>query len=129
MLRIGEKPIVTHDRQVRYAPTYPENEALYSFLRREVKEEVLEPHLPIIDAHHHLFELRGRGMGGMCKQIVYKLPEILEDMYDGHNVVKTVFAQCFAFHHAKGVTGLPDVMRPLGEVEYCQGLAALCDSG
>jgi len=37
--------------------------------------------------------------------------------------------QANAFPHAKGVTGMPEVMRALGECEYVQGVAALCDSG
>ena len=41
-------------------------------------------------------------------------------MYDGHNVVKSVFVEAFSFHHGRGVTGMPDLMRPLGEVEYSQ---------
>ena len=58
------------------------------------KEEVLDPSMPICDPHHHLWDLRGKP--GLSKQTVYLLPEILEDMYDGHNVVKTVFTQAYA---------------------------------
>lgn len=129
MANAGARPIVTHDRKVRYAATYPENEALFSFLRKELPEEVLDPELPIVDCHHHFWDFRGRDAMSQFRQRVYKLPEILEDMYDGHNVVKIVFTQANAFYHARGVTGMPDLMRPLGEVEYCQGVAALCDSG
>ena len=51
--------------------------------------------------------------GFAVRSVVYKLPEILEDMNDGHNVRRTVFLQTFAFYHKKGVTTLPSVMRPL----------------
>ena len=83
-------------RKERFAPTFPENEVLLSWLRKEAPEEILEPEIPIIDTHHHLWDLRGRSYGfGPRGQIVYGLQECLEDMCDGHNVVKTVFI-CFS---------------------------------
>ena len=42
MARVGEKPVFTHDRKVRFAATYPENEPLLSWLRKELPEEVLQ---------------------------------------------------------------------------------------
>ena len=38
--------------------THPENESLAQWLAREVPETVLEPELPIVDPHHHLWDLR-----------------------------------------------------------------------
>ena len=38
-------------------------------------------------------------------------------------------SQAHAFYSKAGATGLPELMSSLGEVEYCQGVAALCDSG
>ena len=95
-------------------------------------EEVIEPELPIIDPHHHLWDLRGKDYGyGPKGQVVYQLDECLEDMRDGHNVVKTVFLQVMAdgqFPNWMEATELPPSLRPLGEVEYCQGIAAICDA-
>lgn len=126
--RAGQKPTVAHDRKERFnGKIIPENEPFYAWLRTEAPEEVIEPELPIVDTHHHLWDHRGGKVGR--EQVVYKLPELLEDCYDGHNVVKTVFVQAGAFTHGKGVTGMPEVMRALGEVEYVQGVAALSDSG
>jgi|ERR1712137_616907 len=51
--------------------------------------------------------------------------EVLEDVYDGHNVVGTVFVQANNFHFCQG----PAEFSAVGEVEYCQGVAAACDSG
>merc|ERR1719230_324139 len=100
---------MSHDRKVRFAATYAENEPGLAWLRKEAFEEVIEPELPICDPHHHLFDLRGKvaapkggGRHFSPAQIVYMLPEVLEDMFDGHNVVKTVFTQAFAFHLGKG---------------------------
>lgn len=125
MARVGEKPIYKHDRSERFAKSYPENEKFLTWLASEEKEEVIEPEIPIVDTHHHLWDHRGaKGVEG---QVVYKLPEILEDMNSGHNVVKTVFAEAHAFYNA-GATVLPKPLSALGEVEYCQGVAALCES-
>lgn len=78
-------------------------------------EEALEPDLPIIDPHHHLWDDdRGR----------YLLDEFLADV-SGHNVVATVYAQYKAMYRAEG----PTEMQPVGEVEFVNGLAAVCASG
>ena len=38
---------------------YAENAPLEEWLARETPENVLEPDLPIIDPHHHLWDMRG----------------------------------------------------------------------
>jgi L-fuconolactonase len=47
----------------------------------QVKEEILEPELPICDPHHHLWDHPGRR---------YLLDELLADTGSGHNVLATV---------------------------------------
>uniref|UniRef100_A0A7S4SMC5 Amidohydrolase-related domain-containing protein n=1 Tax=Alexandrium monilatum TaxID=311494 RepID=A0A7S4SMC5_9DINO len=111
-------------RGERFAARFPENEELLSWLRKEQPEPVLEPDLPILDPHHHLWDKR-RSLRFPYRQKVYTLNEILEDMYDGHNVVGTVYVEAGAFYRRQG----PAEFRPVGEVEYCQGVAAACDSG
>ena len=39
--------------------TYSENEPITQWLAAEAPEAVLEPDLPIVDPHHHLWDLRG----------------------------------------------------------------------
>ena len=63
----------------------------------KVKEEALEPDLPICDPHHHLWDFRQRRV-----QERYLLDEILEDPRGGHNVVSTVFIECGAMFKADG---------------------------
>ena len=46
------------------------------------REEILEPDLPIVDPHHHLWDFPGHR---------YLLPELLADTGSGHNIVQTVF--------------------------------------
>ncbi|MGY3551458.1 L-fuconolactonase [Bradyrhizobium sp. USDA 4472] len=79
-------------------------------------EEVLEPGQPIVDAHHHLWD-----RPGAC----YLFPEYLADVRSGHNVVASIFAQCRSMYRDSG----PDEMRPLGEVEFINGVAAQSASG
>ncbi len=80
------------------------------------QEEILEPGLPIVDPHHHLWDRPGWR---------YLLDEILADTNSGHNITATVFVQCRAMHRAGG----PEAMRPVGETEFVNGIAAMSASG
>ena len=107
---------------------YPENEALERWLSQETAETVLEPELPIIDPHHHLWDIRSATMEphASFQQKVYLCEEITNDIQAaGHNIVQTVFAQCGAFYRADG----PDAMKCVGETEFVQGIAAMSRSG
>ena len=86
------------------------------WLAKQEKEPILEPELPIIDTHHHLWE-----RGGWT----YLLPELLADLNSGHNIVATVFEECRSMYRAHG----PVEMRPVGEVEFVAGIAAMSASG
>ena len=55
----------------------------------------------------------------------YLLDEILEDVGAGHNVVSTVFLECGAMYKADG----PEALRPVGETEFVNGVAAMSASG
>ncbi len=79
-------------------------------------EPALEPALPIIDPHHHLWDRPGWR---------YLLPDLLADLATGHNIVATVFVQARAFHRADG----PEELKPLGETEFVNGVAAMSASG
>ena len=103
---------------------YPENARLEEWLARETPEDVLDPDLPIIDPHHHLWDMRGER--APWEQKVYLCEEMAEEIRtSGHNVVQTVFAQCGAFYHADG----PEEMRCVGETEFVHGIAAMSRSG
>ena len=56
-------------------------------------EEALDPALPIIDPHHHLWDR---------PDWRYLLPDLLADTNQAHNIVATVFVQCRAMHRASG---------------------------
>jgi predicted TIM-barrel fold metal-dependent hydrolase len=53
------------------------------------------------------------------------LPDILADIGGGHNVKATVFIECRT--HYRG--GASDAERPLGEVEFANGISAMSASG
>ncbi len=86
------------------------------WLARQAPEPILEPELPIVDAHHHLWDRRHHR---------YLLDELLADTGSGHRIVATVFIDCMAFYRADG----PEAMRPIGETEFANGVAAMAASG
>jgi predicted TIM-barrel fold metal-dependent hydrolase len=83
-------------------------------------EEPLEPELPICDPHHHLWDFRPARVAPR-----YLLDEILTDVQSGHNVVSTVFIECASMFKSDGA----EAMRPVGEVEFVNGIAAMSASG
>jgi L-fuconolactonase len=80
------------------------------------KEAILEPKLPIIDPHHHLWDRPGWR---------YLLDDLLIDTNTGHNIIATVFVQARAMCRESG----PVEMRPVGETEFVNGIAAMSASG
>ena len=79
-------------------------------------EEILEPALPIIDPHHHLWHRDGN---------TYLLPELIADLASGHNITATVLAECHSMYRPDG----PPELRSLGETEFVTGVAAMSASG
>src|SRR5579864_4943856 len=80
------------------------------------KEPILEPELPIIDPRHHLWQRPGWR---------YLLDDLLLDTGSGHNIVATVYMEASSMYRDRG----PEEMRPVGEVEFANGVAAMCNSG
>jgi predicted TIM-barrel fold metal-dependent hydrolase len=81
------------------------------------QEAVIEPDLPIIDPHHHLVDRPDTGR--------YLLPELLADTGTGHNITATVYLEWLSMYRAGG----PAELRPVGEVEFANGVAAMAASG
>src|ERR1700693_4976761 len=80
------------------------------------REPILEPELPIIDPHHHLWDR---------PDWRYLLDDLLADTGTGHNILATVYVQARAMYCADG----PEEMKPVGETEFVNGVAAMCASG
>ena len=88
---------------------------LHAWTQRR-QEAVIEPDLPIIDPHHHLWD---KDLGR------YLIWELAEDVYSGHNVIATVFIEAGSMHRSDGT----EAMKPVGEVEFVNGVAAMSASG
>ena len=84
-------------------------------------EPTLEPEIPICDPHHHFWDFRTERLPYQR----YLLHELAADINSGHNVRSTVFIEARSMYRAGG----PEEMRPVGEVEFVQGLAAASASG
>lgn len=80
------------------------------------QEEIIDPRRPIVDPHHHLWDRGGQR---------YLIEEMTDDIASGHNVVATVYVDCRSMYRAAG----PEAFRPVGEVEFANGVAAMSASG
>jgi predicted TIM-barrel fold metal-dependent hydrolase len=79
-------------------------------------EDIIDPARPIVDPHHHLWDRGGQR---------YLIEEMAADIASGHNVVATVYVDCRSMYRARG----PEAFRPVGEVEFANGVAAMSASG
>lgn len=80
-------------------------------------EEVLDPDLPIVDAHHHVWD---------APRPRYMFEELQADVAGtGHHIIATVYVDCRSMYRADG----PLEFRSVGEVEFANGVAAMGASG
>ncbi|HZR01978.1 MAG TPA: amidohydrolase, partial [Burkholderiales bacterium] len=80
------------------------------------EEQILEPQLPIVDPHHHLWDRPGNR---------YFAFDLLSDIASGHDVRATVAVEAGAMYKAEGASELA----PIGETEFLNGQAAISASG
>jgi len=73
-------------------------------------ETVLDPDLPIVDPHHHLWDHSHHR---------YLRPELLRDLGSGHAVRATVYVEASSCYSTEG----PDEFRPIGETRFVGGVA------
>jgi len=90
----------------------PSNPIRRDWLDRR-KEPILEPELRIVDPHHHLWQR---------PEWRYLLEDLLLDTGSGHNIVATVYVEARSMYRDQG----PVEMRPVGETEFANGVAAMC---
>src|SRR5437879_12783656 len=102
----------------------------------ERREAILEPDLPIVDPHHHLWDRpatlvaalpqTGHGFDDIIRALPrYLLDELLADLQSGHNVRATVYLECGAVYRADA----PEVLRCVGETDFVTCVAALAATG
>ena len=80
------------------------------------REEIIEPDLPIVDPHHHLVD--------RAETVRYLLPELLaESARPQHRRDRVPRG-----YRCTAQTGLAE-LRPVGEIEFANGVAAMAASG
>jgi predicted TIM-barrel fold metal-dependent hydrolase len=80
------------------------------------QEDIIDPARPIVDPHHHLWDRGGQR---------YLIDELAADIASGHNVIATVYVEARSMYRAGGA----EALRPVGEVEFASGAAAMSASG
>lgn len=98
-------------------------------------EEILDPDLPIVDPHHHLWDLRPLigsfpeprhdFIEALVDAAYYTFDGLYADTHSGHNIIATIFMECGAFYD----TSRSEEMKVVGEVEFVNGVAAQGASG
>ena len=104
------RPMVNHD------PFFFADSNDHEDWLNQVEEDILEPELPFIDAHHHLWLRSGQP---------YLASEYFKDTCTGHKVIASVFAECHSMYRRHG----PEDSKPVGESEFVSGIGAMSDSG
>ena len=77
------------------------------------REPILEPGLPIVDPHHHLWDRPARLLTALAAskhdftRVIEMVPrylfdELMADLDSGHNIRATVYMECGAFYRADG---------------------------
>lgn len=79
-------------------------------------EPVIEPDIPIIDTHHHLWDR---------PQSEYLIRQYADDLALGHNVTKTVYMESGAMYRVHG----PAALKPVGETEFAARMATMSEGG
>jgi predicted TIM-barrel fold metal-dependent hydrolase len=81
------------------------------------REDPIDPAMPIIDVHHHLWERGGAR---------YLLDDLKRDIDgSGHNIRASGFMQCDSMYRQDG----DPKFAPVGETEFVNGIAAMSASG
>jgi predicted TIM-barrel fold metal-dependent hydrolase len=109
---------------------------------RVASEPIIEPDLPIIDTHHHLWfhseamVARNEGSEAIAIRYMaimqrrtgnlrYLFDELMADLQSGHNVRASVYVNAYSMYRTTG----PDELKSVGEVEFVNGVAAMGASG
>jgi predicted TIM-barrel fold metal-dependent hydrolase len=88
--------------------------------RSQVTEAPLEPLLPIIDAHHHLWP-----EAPVPHMEPYGVEALTADKVGaGHNIVATIFAEAYTRYRPDG----PPALRPVGETEFVDRVGREADA-
>ena len=111
-------PALTGSTPAPASPAYRGNQhrptrELLEWQSLGASEPALEPGLPIVDAHHHLF-------GTASDKLYYRREDMERDLASGHKIVGTMY---IAAYGAGWRTSGPEAMRSVGEVERIVSLS------
>jgi L-fuconolactonase len=88
-------------------------------------ERPLDPARVIIDPHHHLWD-HGRVLGLAAEPKPFLLQDFVRTIdVSGHKVEQSVYVECNSMYRREG----PVDLRPVGETEFANGMAAMSASG
>lgn len=74
----------------------------------------IEPGLPIVDAHHHVY-------ASYADKFFYPLEDFQRDMNSGHRIIGSVYIEAY---ESGWRTSGPEALRPVGEVELAAGIGS-----
>ena len=93
---------------------------LDTWFEKESFESVIDPSMPIIDSHHHLWDINLSKSHSKFKQKIYLYDDFLKDIKkSGHNIVHTVYVQC-RYHYKNNVS---EEFKSNGETEFANSIS------
>ncbi len=105
-----------HDDEATYRGSMPRSTgSLQQWHAAATREDVLDPDLPIVDPHHHLY-----GTDGDTNY--YRIEDLEQDLSTGHRIIGTVYME--AYKSGWRETG-PEALRSIGEIEMIRHCTAM----
>ena len=90
-----------------------------------LQEEPIDPDIPIVDSHHHLFDEDDGLLAKICDRSRFLVGEYADYVSDGHNVVASIVVEGHTRYRADG----PERLRVVGETEFLNDQGAIGASG
>lgn len=88
-------------------------------------ESAIDPEIPVVDSHHHLFDRAGDEMVKITDQRRFLIEEYTESLGSEHKVVASVAVEAQMMYRVSG----PEELRVVGETEFLNGQAAMGATG
>ena len=83
---------------------------------QQVHEEAIDPALPIVDAHHHLWFAAS---APVLRTYDYLENDYVRDATSGHNILASVYVECRNMPHTSG----PEHLWPVSETAWVDAIA------
>ena len=97
-----------------------------AWLDKLAPEEVIEPDLPIVDTHHHLWAALPAALpqGEAKEDHTYLLEQFAQDVDSSHHCLATVYVECHNSYRDSG----PAAFKPVGETEFAAAIGIASDA-